>query len=361
VPRYMLMSDGISESLLREELISVETDLQRAFAEHPSLIPGDDLGLPSLMVVGREVSVPSGSIDLLCLTQKGTPVLVEFKKGPENSDSRRVVAQLMDYGAHLWGLTVDDFALTCSRTLTQLYGTGSIQAVFERCFGAATQEDEATSSWSGFQEGLGRALESGQFHYLVVTTHLDDILKQTMRYLGEVGGLNIAGIEVDHFSDEGRHMYVPSAYTVRNRSRRPASGMTTFEAFLQEASPDARPVWQDLIPMLESLEERVDWGKKGFAYHIDLGRPFSLLWGYPNGSVGGVDVLFFNWPEPDGSSTNEVLAGMAERLTFLGERMQLIRRRHGVKVGAGGLGVADLPQLRQVLGDTIVRLREVSQ
>ena len=74
------------------------------------LIPADDLGLDGdPLVIGRETSLASGSIDLLCLASSGDVVLVEFTTGPQNPDFRHALAQLIDYGSDLWRLSVDDF------------------------------------------------------------------------------------------------------------------------------------------------------------------------------------------------------------------------------------------------------------
>ena len=36
-------------------------------------------------------------------------MVVEFKTGPQNTDFRRVLAQLIDYGSHLWSLSYENF------------------------------------------------------------------------------------------------------------------------------------------------------------------------------------------------------------------------------------------------------------
>ena len=70
----------------------------------------EDMGLDGkLMVVGRETTLQSGSADLVCLAGDGTILIVEFKTGPQNSDFRKSVAQLLDYGAGLWSLEFEEF------------------------------------------------------------------------------------------------------------------------------------------------------------------------------------------------------------------------------------------------------------
>lgn len=79
-----------------------EHHLQEVIKTNPQLIPSDDLGLDGdLLVVGRETTLASGAIDLLCLARSGDLVLVEFKTGPQNPDFRHALAQLIDYGSDL--------------------------------------------------------------------------------------------------------------------------------------------------------------------------------------------------------------------------------------------------------------------
>jgi hypothetical protein len=87
-----------------------EHHLQEVMKESPKLLPVDDLGITGpLLVVGRETSVASGSIDLVGVVPSGDLVLVEFKTGPQNPDFRHALAQLIDYGSDLWGMAVSDF------------------------------------------------------------------------------------------------------------------------------------------------------------------------------------------------------------------------------------------------------------
>jgi hypothetical protein len=66
-----------------------EHDLQEVVKSNPQLVPAQDLGLDGdLLVVGRETTLASGSIDLLCLSRTGELVLIEFKTGPQNPDFR---------------------------------------------------------------------------------------------------------------------------------------------------------------------------------------------------------------------------------------------------------------------------------
>lgn len=104
--------DG-SRPVLNEVLADDEAQLQDIVKESPDLLPVDEFGMDGpLMVVGRETTLPSGYVDLVCLSKGGDLLLVEFKTGPQNSDFRHVVAQLFDYGSDLWRMSYEEFEST---------------------------------------------------------------------------------------------------------------------------------------------------------------------------------------------------------------------------------------------------------
>lgn len=73
------------------------------------------------MVVGREANLESGYADLVLVDQTGQICLVEVKN-EGNPDTRRVVAQLLDYAAALWQLSIEDFARAVLRPFLDASG-----------------------------------------------------------------------------------------------------------------------------------------------------------------------------------------------------------------------------------------------
>lgn len=76
-----------------------ENYLQELLATHPELLPvqaiRDDIG--SLLCIGREVAVSSGSIDNLYLSTAGYPIIVETKLWCNPQARREVLSQTLDY------------------------------------------------------------------------------------------------------------------------------------------------------------------------------------------------------------------------------------------------------------------------
>jgi hypothetical protein len=102
--------------VLEEVKAHDEAQLQELLTGHPELLPLEDLGLAApALVVGRESVLDSRRIDLVLLANGGELVIVEFKTGPQNPDFREWLAQLLDYGSDLWGMTLEDFGTRVAR------------------------------------------------------------------------------------------------------------------------------------------------------------------------------------------------------------------------------------------------------
>jgi hypothetical protein len=102
--RFVVIRDpgGTGERLVAESTVPTERFLHDILMRHPALVPAADLGFGRMVTVGYETSLSSGSADLALLDDEGRLCLVEVKK-EGNSDTRRVIAQVMDYAAALWG------------------------------------------------------------------------------------------------------------------------------------------------------------------------------------------------------------------------------------------------------------------
>ena len=87
------------DRLPREHTKFNEQFLQALLADHPELLPIEDLrdDVGYLLCIGREVVVPSGVIDNLYLSTTGYPVIVETKLWRNPQARREVLSQTLDY------------------------------------------------------------------------------------------------------------------------------------------------------------------------------------------------------------------------------------------------------------------------
>ena len=90
--RRVLRLDAGVVSVAREARFESEEQLHRAIAEHPEVLPAEDVRLGPLIPIANQLDLGAGPIDLLATDAQGRLVIVEFKRGSENPDVRKVVA-----------------------------------------------------------------------------------------------------------------------------------------------------------------------------------------------------------------------------------------------------------------------------
>ena len=140
---------------------------------------------PDLMVIGRQVRIPSiGTIDLLCMDSNGDLVVIELKRG---QTPREVTTQALDYAS--WAKDLS----------------------FERIRGIANGylSSQELSLAEAFEAKFGQPLPSAlneSHRSLIVAESMDTATERIVRYLSDMNvPVNIATVQ--HFKDSnGREM-----------------------------------------------------------------------------------------------------------------------------------------------------------
>lgn len=294
VPRKMLIvsKDGTTADLV-EVPAPNEHHLQELLKEHPELLPVEDLGLDGdLLVIGRETTLASGAIDLVGLMRTGDVLLIEFKTGPQNPDFRAALAQLVDYGSDLWGLTPSDFDhgvvqryLTSDRCPPTYKTAGSLRELAEAAWRIG--EDD----WSALSSRLEQVLATGDFYYVVAAQKFVPAMTKTLSYLNEVTRVGrYALVQLVKLDGAGNTAY--SAQVVANPARKTLStssasstSATNEQAFLA-ALPDGpyREAMQDILTTSRALGLSLEWGSKGTSIRLRTPaktEPISIGWALP--------------------------------------------------------------------------------
>lgn len=295
MPRRFLVERAGEHFDLVESPAPSEHHLQEVMKMNPQLIPSDDLGLDGdLLVIGRETSLASGSIDLLCLASSGDVVLVEFKTGPQNPDFRHALAQLIDYGSDLWQLSVDDFDrgvvqrfLRGGHAPSSLAGCHDLDDAIERA--GWNLEPEAVVA---LRERLNDVLQTGDFHFVVAAQRFTDTMRTSLEYLNatmRVGRFFL--VEIVQLS--GAELTAHAAQVVASPPRRTVAtrapqGTTDESAFLASIDDeDYRDAFRDFLAGCSALGLTLAWGSKGLSIRLqtpDQNLPLSIAWVLPEGS-----------------------------------------------------------------------------
>jgi hypothetical protein len=239
--RYVLVrgEDG-TETMISESPLPAEKKLHDVLTEHPGLLPAEDLDLRDPVVVGREANLESGYADLVLVDQAGQICLVEVKN-EGNPDARRVVAQLLDYAAALWQLSVEEFG----RVVLGPFLRASSEPVDASLSIAEYVRSSATSDQSvlgagdeALLAGLEQSLSTGRFRLVVAAPSIPQRLEKVMEYLNAQGHM-VYGLEVGFFSGTAE-CFVPHL-TVKPR-------VSEIRAATTKAEPVSEPDFLESLP-----------------------------------------------------------------------------------------------------------------
>ena len=146
-----------------------------------------DIGLLSdqLLLIGRQIGVSGGTIDLLAVDEEANLVVVELKR---DRTPRDVVAQTLDYAS-----SIQDFGREeVERHARDFLGTEFDEA-FERRFGHETPE-----------------AVNGRHRMYIVASSLDSATRRIVEYLSRVHGVDINAATFSDFNTERGEFLVRS-------------------------------------------------------------------------------------------------------------------------------------------------------
>lgn len=255
-------------------------------------MPIEDFELAGpLMVVGRETSLPSGSVDLVGVARGGELLVIEFKTGPQNPDFRHSLAQLLDYGSDLWGMTYEEFESTVART----YFTGQRCPPNSPTYRAASLAEAAAATWpdltaeeqSALQDRLRGQLDRGGFHYVVVAQRFVPAMERTLADLNAaMPDARFYAVELVRFVSGDVSAFEARTVLGTGPRGRGSQGSTTGEQQLldQVVDPSYRRSLEELLEACRGLRFRFEWGTVGVSVRLpvaDTAEPLTIGWLFP--------------------------------------------------------------------------------
>jgi len=155
-------------------------------AENPHLLPL--AGSPRLIVLGREVGLPNGAIDVLAVETSGRPSIIEIKLARNSEARRAVVSQVLAYAAFLRGFAAKDLERGPLNGPLQRLGYASLEEAVEG------QDQEGAVDFDSFRSSFQRYLNNGQFRLVLV---LDDVSSELERIVGYLDSVTEPGLTID--------------------------------------------------------------------------------------------------------------------------------------------------------------------
>lgn len=240
---------------------NAEHELQKLLASSPSLIGISEIreSSPPLIVGVREVGLPgSGSTDILAFNESGEIAIIECKLAQNAEIKRKVIAQVLEYAAYLWGMTYDELNnLIVGREKKTL-----VELIKEKLVDPEWDEE-------AFRENLQETLNNGSFIIMVAVDSVNEELLRTSRFLNNCGNpaYDFTILEIRRYANEGAEILVPHLIVTSGGSKQKSQTgrkRWDFQTFMDVAEKN---VDQRVIETMKNLYE---WGQNK-AYRIWFG------------------------------------------------------------------------------------------
>ncbi len=231
---------------------NAEHELQKLLAGSPSLISISEIRESSspLLVGVREVGLPgSGSTDILAFNESGDIAIIECKLAQNAEIKRKVIAQVLEYAAYLWGMPYDEINdLIFAREKKPL-----VELIREK-LGNTEWDEEA------FRESLQETLNKGSFIIMVAVDSVNEELLRTSRFLNNCGNpaYDFTILEIRRYAKEETEILVPHLIITSGSSKQKSTtGRKKWESqsFFDVATKnvDSR--------IVEIMRDLYDWGQ----------------------------------------------------------------------------------------------------
>lgn len=201
---YIITEEGKGDRLQYLEEREKRYDepwLQELLRKHPDILPISEIEaiLYPMIPIGYEVTVDSGSIDILFISQRGYLTIVETKLWRNPQAKREVLAQVIDYASSIAKWNYDKLD-EVTRDYLKKYENKDMGLVewVESNLGPLEEEKDY------FEDTISRNLNLGRYWLLIVGDKIHDSLVRMLSYVNKYPGLalNAALVEIQCFQIE---------------------------------------------------------------------------------------------------------------------------------------------------------------
>src|SRR5882724_11538941 len=204
-----------------------EAQLQKLLYESPELIPTKTEDQAAVFT--REAGLPgSGFTDLVGVDAQGNILIVETKLARNGEVRRKVIGQVLEYAAYLWGMSFEDldrfFVIRERKSLLELL-----------C------EKDPTIDKDQLKQNVQEHLASGKFKLIIAVDTINPELEKIIAYISSRGsGLQLEAHELELYKQGQIEILVPQRYGQLNQPQESQPGKTilTFEEVVQNCPDD---------------------------------------------------------------------------------------------------------------------------
>ncbi len=202
--------EALSERSYRDQEIHSfgEATLEKFLTEHPEIIPSEDIDPddpPRFMVVKNQASVTMGAMDILLLDHRAMLTVLEVKLIDNREIRREVLAQGIEYLAHLQLEWNSDRLFEEMETFWNTKGSS---------YEAEAQSRLRISFDREFTERIQSNLDSGKIRLIIAADKLPSELKTVITFLNKATTFDVFGLEVRLFANNDNPGYILAPHLI---------------------------------------------------------------------------------------------------------------------------------------------------
>ncbi len=272
----VLVIEGNEVRPLAQTKFTEESKLQDYLEGYPSLIPLGEIveGASDLLCIGREVSVPPGSIDFLFIDEKGLLTVVETKLAKNPEARRTVIGQIIEYASYMAEWSADDVYriaddyFSKSDKVPSDYRGCTLNESMEKFSGSGLIAEDLTNN-------VEQNLRNGKVRLLIAVDEMVEPLRATVTFLNRNSNFDILLLQVKSFEEStSRKVLIPSLF---GYAQKPGSTVLkrkiNEEIFLTRCREGEHKGAEKLYYEAKALQQSrrangdfINWGVSGYSY-----------------------------------------------------------------------------------------------
>ncbi len=253
----ILVIEGDKATPLDKTRFTEEGKLQDYLEKYPSLIPLGEIveGASDLLCIGREVGVPSGSIDLLFIDKDGLLTVIETKLARNPEARRTVIGQIIEYASYISKWTADDVYRVAN---------GYLKSNLDEIIGERSEEEFLAED---FRSNIEQNLIDGKIRCIIAVDELVEPLRATVTFLNSYSNFDILLLQVSSFEESrSRSILIPSLFgyatrITKTREKRKHWDEERFFTDLEgKCEEEAVNTVKELYDFTKSNADKTSWG-----------------------------------------------------------------------------------------------------
>jgi hypothetical protein len=253
----ILFIEGDNIRALEETELAEESKLQDYLKDYPALIPLDDVveGASELICIGKEVTVPSGAMDLLFIDKDGLLTVVETKLVKNPGYRREVIGQILEYASYISQWSVDKVY-----ELANSVAQGDFDNFMLNKYPDSFSQDDLRNS-------IEQNLKDGKIRLIIAVDKLIEPLRRLVTFLNYHSDLKILLLEVSSYEGKGKEkVLAPHIFGYVTKIQKQGSGRTVWNEKDYFADVKEKSLEPDIVDVITNLYEftknnaNMSWG-----------------------------------------------------------------------------------------------------